>query len=74
MSDWYLYLIKNTNSTYIGISTDPIRRLNQHNKIIGNQWNPEWGWDRAKLEEEDEKTLAKMCFFIEENLEEEAKP
>ena len=31
MNNWCCYLIKNKNSTYVGVSTDPMRRLRQHN-------------------------------------------
>jgi putative endonuclease len=32
MSHWYLYLVETANGTlYTGISTDPARRLRQHN-------------------------------------------
>lgn len=31
---WYLYIIKNKNCTYVGVSPDPVRRLRQHNGEI----------------------------------------
>lgn len=31
---WIFYIIKNGNSTYAGVSPDPVRRLRQHNGEI----------------------------------------
>jgi putative endonuclease len=32
MNDWYLYMVRTaTGQLYTGISTDPVRRLRQHN-------------------------------------------
>lgn len=31
---WVFYIIKNKNSTYAGVSPDPVRRLRQHNGEI----------------------------------------
>lgn len=31
---WYVYLLSNGNRTYVGCTTDPFRRLRQHNKEL----------------------------------------
>jgi len=32
--EWYFYIIKNKNCSYAGVSTNPQKRLRQHNKEI----------------------------------------
>ena len=34
MDEWTFYIIRNGNSTYAGVSTNPLRRLRQHNSEI----------------------------------------
>ena len=47
---WIFYIIKNGNSTYAGVSPDPVRRLRQHNGEIkgGAKYTrskgPGWGY------------------------------
>lgn len=34
----------------------------QYSRFIGNQWNPDWEWDRDALRKLSEVELAKMYF------------
>jgi len=39
MSTWYVYLLRcNDNSLYCGVTTDPERRLNEHNNGTGAKY------------------------------------
>lgn len=38
------------------------QRDSQFTVHTGNQWNPNWEWDRAKLQELDEEELYELYF------------